>query len=170
VAFARRDKAAALDYGRAALTALDAAQREDFMLEVLVPAAESILDAAPVTEAAALREQVRLTLALVTSHFIDEAVRTSWFRTWVGRDLARLAGIAASAAGTPLAEGDHGGLGPDDLALLRLLTEGSTNREIASELGVPEDSVNRRLVNLYARIGVASRADATSAALLGRLV
>jgi DNA-binding NarL/FixJ family response regulator len=53
---------------------------------------------------------------------------------------------------------------------LRLLTEGSTNREIASELGVPEDGVNRRLVDLYARIGVASRADATSAALLGRLV
>ena len=39
---------------------------------------------------------------------------------------------------------------------------GKTNREIAEELGIDEPAVTRRLNELFATIGVSSRADATA--------
>ena len=51
-------------------------------------------------------------------------------------------------------------LGEDDTRLLWLLIEAKTNREIASELELTEESVARRLAQMYARIGVSSRGEA----------
>ena len=58
-------------------------------------------------------------------------------------------------------------LADSETALLRLLTEGLTNREIAEE---SEESVAKQLAEIFTKIGASSRADATAVALMGSLV
>jgi DNA-binding NarL/FixJ family response regulator len=85
-----------------------------------------------------------------------------WFRGPLGRELCRLTGrshgdgVIDKAMGVPAAA--H--LGEDDTRLLWLLIEGKTNREIAFDPDVSEDVVARRLVEMYATIGVSSRGEA----------
>jgi DNA-binding NarL/FixJ family response regulator len=58
-------------------------------------------------------------------------------------------------------------LDADERRLLQLLTEGRTNAEIAIELLLQDDDVAHRLARLQARLGVSSRAEATSMAFRG---
>jgi LuxR family maltose regulon positive regulatory protein len=53
--------------------------------------------------------------------------------------------------------------------LLRLLTDGRTNREIAATLGLSQAAVERALTEMYARLGVSSRSEATALALRGQV-
>lgn len=57
-----------------------------------------------------------------------------------------------------------------ETVLLRLVAEGRTNAEIAEELQLTEDAVARQLAVVFAKIGAGSRADATAAALIRKLV
>jgi DNA-binding NarL/FixJ family response regulator len=86
--------------------------------------------------------------------------------------LSRLAGGGHSdgvvAAATHVSPGAD--LDEDDTRLLWLLIEAKTNREIASELGVDEEVVARRLAEMYARIGVSSRGEAAVLAFRERMV
>jgi DNA-binding NarL/FixJ family response regulator len=45
--------------------------------------------------------------------------------------------------------------------VLRLVAAGKTDRQIAAELVLSEKTVGRHLENIYARLGVSSRAAAT---------
>jgi DNA-binding NarL/FixJ family response regulator len=49
--------------------------------------------------------------------------------------------------------------------VLRLVVEGRTNRDIAGVLYLSEKTVARHLSNIFAKIGVSSRAAATAFAL-----
>ena len=51
------------------------------------------------------------------------------------------------------------------MEVLRLVTEGKTNREIAAVLYLSEKTVARHLSNIFTKIGVTSRAAATTFAL-----
>jgi DNA-binding NarL/FixJ family response regulator len=44
--------------------------------------------------------------------------------------------------------------------VLRCVAAGSTNKEIASQLGVAVSTVERHLLNVYSKIGARGRADA----------
>jgi len=103
---------------------------------------------------------------------VDDEMRVQWLRGPVGKQLTELAGpmdepmpAAPAAAGaepsTPAALDDL------DRRLLHLLTHGSTNREMASELQLDEAAVSQRLARLLANIGASSRAQATSFAFRG---
>jgi pimeloyl-ACP methyl ester carboxylesterase/DNA-binding CsgD family transcriptional regulator len=61
------------------------------------------------------------------------------------------------------------GLTPREVQVLRQVAAGSTNKEIAGELGVAVSTVERHLVNLYTKIGARGRADAIAYALRHRL-
>jgi len=61
------------------------------------------------------------------------------------------------------------GLTPREVQVLRQVAAGSTNKEMASELGVAVSTVERHLVNLYNKIGARGRADAIAYALRHRL-
>jgi DNA-binding CsgD family transcriptional regulator len=61
------------------------------------------------------------------------------------------------------------GLTPREVQVLRQVAAGSTNKEIAIELGVAVSTVERHLVNLYTKIGARGRADAIAYALRHRL-
>jgi DNA-binding CsgD family transcriptional regulator len=57
------------------------------------------------------------------------------------------------------------GLTPREVEVLRLLADGQTNREIAAELVLSERTVQRHISNVYTKIDVRNRAEATSYAL-----
>jgi pimeloyl-ACP methyl ester carboxylesterase/DNA-binding CsgD family transcriptional regulator len=54
------------------------------------------------------------------------------------------------------------GLTPRELEILTLLSDGSSNREIANALSISTRTVDRHIGNLYARIGAHNRAEATA--------
>jgi ATP/maltotriose-dependent transcriptional regulator MalT len=164
VALARGRIDEAADHARSALGLLQAALHEDAYLDVLLPATNALV-AADAAEAEQARAHLRLTLAMVVQRTLDEDVRVRWLRGPVGRELSRLAGpIAAEPA-----EGHDAEDGSDD-AFLRRLVQGKTNAEIASELGIDEDALTRRLSELFARIGASSRAEATAFAFQQRVL
>jgi ATP/maltotriose-dependent transcriptional regulator MalT len=80
-------------------------------------------------------------------------------------DLAELAALTGRQA----AAGVHG-LTARELGVLRLLAAGKTNRAIASELVLAEKTVDRHASNIYAKLGVSSRAAATAYAYRHRLL
>jgi DNA-binding NarL/FixJ family response regulator len=77
----------------------------------------------------------------------------------VGGELARIAGPIAADGGKGPASAP---MDPQDVALLEALVAGRTDREIAEELEVAEVEVTRRLADLFTRIGMRSRAEATA--------
>ncbi|HEU4528516.1 MAG TPA: LuxR C-terminal-related transcriptional regulator [Actinomycetota bacterium] len=54
------------------------------------------------------------------------------------------------------------GLTPREMEVLRLVAAGKTNRDIAVELVISEHTVARHLQNMFAKLGVSSRAAATA--------
>ena len=57
------------------------------------------------------------------------------------------------------------GLTERELQVLRLVAEGSTNREIAEALVLSENTVARHLTSIFTKVGVENRAGATAFAL-----
>jgi len=77
----------------------------------------------------------------------------------------------APAAAAKLAEGvTHVQLTPRELVTLRLMADGKSNKEIASELGISERTVKTHLGHLFEKLGVASRTEAVKIATRRGLV
>jgi DNA-binding NarL/FixJ family response regulator len=81
-----------------------------------------------------------------------------------------VAGIDRFLRGTTPARvgGEHpapNGLTAREMQILRKVADGATNKEIAGEFGLAVSTVERHLVNLYAKIGARGRADAIAFAL-----
>jgi pimeloyl-ACP methyl ester carboxylesterase/DNA-binding CsgD family transcriptional regulator len=82
---------------------------------------------------------------------------------------------AGTAQASPSSSADHSrgeplpstimGLTPREREVLKWVTTGATNKEIAHELGMAVSTVERHLVNLYTKIGARGRADAITFAL-----
>ncbi|HEV8404246.1 MAG TPA: AAA family ATPase [Candidatus Limnocylindrales bacterium] len=175
VALARGETERAAELGGAALQALDAAHHEDSSLEILIPAARAVLAGEPSGFQDFVRGYLRTTLSRIAQGMADEAIRVRWMTGPLGRELVELAGpldvpsatTAAGGANEPAADAPRPELDPTERHLLQLLTEGRTNAEIATELGIAEDDVARRLAHLFAQLGTSSRAEATSLAFRG---
>jgi DNA-binding CsgD family transcriptional regulator len=86
-----------------------------------------------------------------------EAARTTFEELGAKPDLARL-----EARGAPSAARDSHGLTRRELEVLRLLAAGRTNRAIADELVLSERTIDRHVSNIFAKLGVSSRAAATA--------
>jgi DNA-binding NarL/FixJ family response regulator len=71
---------------------------------------------------------------------------------------------AAAAAQTP------GGLTDRELSILRLVAEGLSNLEIANRLFVTEQTVKFHLSNIYRKLGVSNRTEATRFAYRNGLI
>nr|CAA9254714.1 hypothetical protein AVDCRST_MAG63-2100 [uncultured Armatimonadetes bacterium] len=84
--------------------------------------------------------------------------------------------VEAERPTPPSAAGrDHGKDGlhrltPREEAVLRLVADGLTDRQIAAELVISEKTVGRHLENVFAKLGVTSRAAATAVALRAGLL
>ena len=93
-----------------------------------------------------------------------DAARGVFAQLGAAPDLARLETLAGRDAA-----GGHG-LTARELQVLRLLAAGETNRAIATSLVLAEKTVDRHVSNLYAKLGVSSRAAATAYAYQHRLL
>jgi pimeloyl-ACP methyl ester carboxylesterase len=78
--------------------------------------------------------------------------------------LATIPGLSAprEPATTVAAEPPRAHLSRRQVEVLHLLAQGKTNREIAEALVLSERTVQRHIADLYARIGVRNRAEATA--------
>jgi DNA-binding NarL/FixJ family response regulator len=77
----------------------------------------------------------------------------------------------APAAAAKLAEGvTHIQLTPRELTTLRLMADGKSNKEIASELGISERTVKTHLGHLFEKLAVTSRTEAVKIATRRGLV
>jgi DNA-binding NarL/FixJ family response regulator len=168
VALARGDVEQAVAAGRSALRRLTESYQEDTHFPILLPAAEAVLSGGSDEERDAVRLMLEVTLAQVLQRTVAQDVRVRWLRGPIGRELVRLVG-PIDIKDVPSPEGAAPVHDPDT-ELLALLVEGLTNREIAERLGVQEETVNRRLTEMLARMGASSRAGATAYAFREQLV
>jgi two-component system NarL family response regulator len=97
---------------------------------------------------------------LLKSTGLDELVRAIRL---VADGQAYLQGELAGVLMTSDEERPH--LSSRELDVLRLLTEGLENKQIAHALGISEATVKTHLKSLYRRLGVRSRAEAAAKAL-----
>ena len=172
VAFVRGDLERAAEAGRSALASLNDALREDIDLGIFLPAARAILAAGNDDEKNAIGMELRLTLTVIAQRILDEDVRVRWFRGTLAEELTELAGPVETAqpAAASSTDGRHASLEAREVTLLRLITEGKTNQEIAEELGVAEEAVVRELGEIFAKIGASSRAEATGFAFMAKVI
>jgi ATP/maltotriose-dependent transcriptional regulator MalT len=92
-----------------------------------------------------------------------DAARQEFERLGAAPDLARLEEMAGRERLAP------GGLTAREAEVLALVVTGLTNRAIADELVISEKTVARHVSNIYAKLGVTSRAAATAYAYEHRL-
>jgi DNA-binding NarL/FixJ family response regulator len=87
-----------------------------------------------------------------------ESARATFERLGARPDLSALPGRTGS------------GLTARELQVLRLVAQGATNRAIGSSLDLSERTVDRHVSNIFAKLGVSSRAAATAQAIRSDLV
>ena len=94
-----------------------------------------------------------------------ESATTTFERLGALPDLARVEALARR----PETRETYG-LTPRELEVLRLITSGKTNRDIAGELVVSEHTVARHVQNIFAKLRVSSRTAATAFAFEHELI
>jgi ATP/maltotriose-dependent transcriptional regulator MalT len=94
-----------------------------------------------------------------------EAARETFAKLGAARDLARVDSLVRRPA-----DRDTHGLTARELQILRALATGKSNREIAAALVISDHTVRRHVQNIFAKLGVSSRAAATAFAFRHGLV
>lgn len=94
-----------------------------------------------------------------------EAARGVFAQLGAAPDVARVDSLARRAA-----SGDPHGLTARELQVLRLVAAGKSNRTIAADLFISDNTVRRHLQNIFRKIGVSSRAGATAFAFQHDLI
>jgi DNA-binding NarL/FixJ family response regulator len=169
VALARGEPEVAVDAARSAVAGMREAIREDPLLDAIRAIAKVFIAAGTDEEREMVRYQLGLVLGMTAMRTMDEDIRARWFRGPLGNELSRLAG-PLDAESISDGNGAVSKLDASDSVLLRLLTEGRTNHEIATQVGVTEAELQRRLAEMFGRIGASSRAEATAFAFRERVV
>jgi ATP/maltotriose-dependent transcriptional regulator MalT len=114
--------------------------------------------------------RVRLLIAVACRQLGDDATaelefaaaRSALEHLGARPDLTRLARLACGPAAGPLS--------PRESEVLRLVASGRSNRAIAAELVISEKTVARHVSNIFTKLGVSSRAEATAHAYRHGLV
>lgn len=86
-----------------------------------------------------------------------EAARDAFDELGAATDLAHLASLIGEDS-----DGEIQGLSERELEVLRLVSSGSSNREIAAELVISEHTVARHMQNIFSKLGVSSRTAASA--------
>jgi ATP/maltotriose-dependent transcriptional regulator MalT len=94
-----------------------------------------------------------------------EVAREAFAKLGAAPELARVESLARG-----LAERDIHGLTARELEILRVLATGKSNHEIATALVISDHTVRRHIQNIFAKLGVSSRAAATAFAFRHGLV
>lgn len=102
--------------------------------------------------------------------WLDEAMR-SGHELGMGRPVRSLLGAAARRRGVsiPRRRAARAGLSDREVRLIGMVSDGSTNRQIAARLACSEKTVEQRLSRLFQRTGCRSRVELAAAWLDGSL-
>jgi DNA-binding CsgD family transcriptional regulator/tetratricopeptide (TPR) repeat protein len=171
VMLAKGSSEEAVNLAREAMVGLISARHEDLPVDAVIAMGRVMMAAASQPEQEMFRFQVGVILAMTAMRTFDEDARARWFRGPIGGELSRIVGPIERLS-RPGGNGDEPAvaLEESDTAVLRLLTQGRTNAEIAAELRIAEEDVRRRLAGMFAKIGASSRAEATAFAFRERVV
>ncbi|HSJ27203.1 MAG TPA: HD domain-containing phosphohydrolase [Acidimicrobiia bacterium] len=132
-----------------------------------IPPAGRILAAADVLAALMADRPHRPAMSLT------EAIAVLASEVESGRlDRAAVSCVVAAAGGdtTPLKHALPAGLSEREVEVLKLIAGGRTNRQMADVLYISPKTVGRHVENIYAKIGVSTRAGATVFAMEHRLI
>jgi DNA-binding CsgD family transcriptional regulator len=91
-----------------------------------------------------------------TAELEFDAARAAFRTLGAAPDLARVDAFTDPGKVRP------GGLSVREVEVLRSLASGRTNRDIATELGISERTVDRHVSNIYTKLGVSTRSAATA--------
>jgi DNA-binding NarL/FixJ family response regulator len=164
VALARGDEEQAV---RQAETAVELVERTQHVYPLVYPdlllALARILTGREGDVATRFRWEARNGLVDAIRGTRDAGARARWFRAPMQRELAGLLGLTPESDGAQ--EELPAGSSEDDADLLRRMTGGASNAEIAEDLGLAEDEVAARVEALFSRVGVSSREQATAFAV-----
>jgi DNA-binding CsgD family transcriptional regulator len=167
VALVRGDSEAAMQAANAALDVLKrTGNLYPFVLPDVLLAIARCLAAADDQRAQLFRTETRLILQRVAEATRDDGVRARWFRAPIQAELTALVGAV------PIVELDQarrelpGKLTERQAEILRRVTSGQTNREIAEQLEMPEQSIAEELERIFGALGVSTKGQATAAAVM----
>jgi two-component system NarL family response regulator len=167
--------------GEEALAAYDRHHPDVTLLDLRMPVMEGVEVVRRLRE----RDPLARVIVLTTYDTDDEISRAlkAGAKAYVLKDISAddlvtcirdvLAGKSylAPAAAAKLAEGvTRVQLTPRELASLRLMADGKSNKEIASELGISDRTVKTHLGHLFEKLGVTSRTEAVKVATRRGLV
>ena len=91
---------------------------------------------------------------------------------WIaGKSVSNVVQVITELSATVSAShrGKSYGLTPRELEMVRLVTQGCSNREIATRLNISEETVKRHLSNVFDKVGMSNRVELTLFALEHRL-
>src|SRR5574341_1307431 len=167
VALSRGDSEAAT---QAAYAAADALKRTANFYPIILPdvllAVARCLAGVDDQRAQLFRTETRVVLQRVAEATHDDDVRARWFRAPIQAELTTLVG-AGPIVGPPQARQELlGGLTERQAEILRHLTSGETNREIARQLEMTEQSVAEELQRIFVALGVSTKSQATAVAVM----
>jgi ATP/maltotriose-dependent transcriptional regulator MalT len=133
--------------------------------------AEALLEAAgdPLYAHAQDRALYERAVDALRSRLDGEAFRAAWTE---GRamEMERAVGYALRPGKPPVPPAHPAGLSAREVEVLRLVADGMTNAEVAGELFISPNTVNRHLNSIYGKLGVSSRAAATRFAAEHRII
>jgi DNA-binding NarL/FixJ family response regulator len=108
-------------------------------------------------------------LATISEYRLHQAIKAvAAGATWLDAEISRILLHSPQRAPSDSQRAPH--LSPRELQILRLLTDGYTNEEIAERLHCAPATVKTHLVHLFAKLDVHDRVSAAVAALRGGLL
>jgi DNA-binding CsgD family transcriptional regulator/tetratricopeptide (TPR) repeat protein len=181
VAIGRGKGADAAQWARLAVQALADRDPPGLNLSVWTLAARAYRLAGDEREARLVAERAQRLIERVLTRTLDSGVRQRWLAAQPHRELAEILNAPVHARSRSISPSTlssvvgpvtvsprrrHiGGLSEREVEVLRQVTLGRTNREIAAQLILSEKTVARHLSNIFDKLGVSSRAAATAFAL-----
>lgn len=123
---------------------------------------------------AALQAGARGVLSKSRLTDLEQAIRSVLSGNyWVeGREVANVSSLLAELSGKLEASNpSHSyGLTSREIEVIRLVTEGCSNKELAFRLNITEDTVKRHLTNIFDKVGMSTRLELALFALKNDLV
>jgi DNA-binding CsgD family transcriptional regulator len=167
VALVRGDSEAAV---QAANAAMDALKRTGNFYPLVLPdvllAVARCLAGVEDERAQLFRTETRLILQRVAEATRDDDIRARWFRAPIQAELTTLVGAAPIVGPDQARRELPGGMTERQAEILRRVTSGQTNREIAEQLEMPEQSVAEDLERIFVTLGVSTKGQATAVAVM----
>jgi DNA-binding CsgD family transcriptional regulator len=155
---------------QAATAALDALKRTGNFFPLVLPdvllAIARCLAGVDDQRAQLFRTETRVILQRVAEATRDDDVRARWFRAPIQAELTTLVGAAPIVGPDQVHKELLGGLTERQAEILRRVTSGQTNREIAEQLEMAEQSVAEELERVFLILGVSTKDQATAAAVM----